>query len=221
MKTRLIPVLFLAGGLLAGQAKAADDAPQRLLQAAGAGDLGTVERLLQQGVAVDVRDGQGNTPLLLATAGNRVEVARRLIDAGADVNLQNRIQDSAYLLAGASGHQEILELTLAHGADLRSTNRYGGTALIPACERGHVDTVRSLIAAGVDVDHVNRLGWTCLIEAVVLGDGSLPFQRIVDLLIAADADLDLPDKNGVTSLQHAEQRGQRDVAAKLRAAGAR
>ncbi|MCY1445015.1 Ankyrin repeats (many copies) [compost metagenome] len=131
------------------------------------------------------------------------------------------MQDSAYLLAGASGYQQILELTLAHGADLRSTNRFGGTALIPACERGHVDTVRTLIAAGVDLDHVNKLGWTCLLEAVLLGDGGPAHQRIVELLIAADADLDLADKDGITPLQHAEQRGQREVAAMLRAAGAR
>ncbi|MDA8485224.1 ankyrin repeat domain-containing protein [Pseudomonas resinovorans] len=222
MKAGLIQCLFLASGLLlAAQAKADDSAAQRLLQAAGAGDLGSVDSLLQQGVPVDVRDGQGNTPLLLATAANQVDVARRLIEAGADVNLQNRMQDSAYLLAGASGHQQILELTLAHGADLRSTNRFGGTALIPACERGHVDTVRTLIAAGVNLDHVNKLGWTCLLEAVLLGDGGPAHQRIVELLIAADADLNLADNEGVTPLQHAEQRGQQTIAATLRAAGAR
>lgn len=222
MKAGIIPSLSLAAGLLLGGPTMADQTPaQRLLQAAGEGDLPTVDAMLEQGVAVDVRDAQGNTPLLLATAANRVEVARRLVDAGADVNLQNRMQDSAYLLAGASGYQQILELTLAHGADLRSTNRFGGTALIPACERGHVDTVRTLIGAGVDLDHVNKLGWTCLLEAVLLGDGGPAHQRIVELLIAADADLDLPDEDGVTPLQHAEQRGQREIAAKLRAAGAR
>lgn len=220
MKTGLLPSLFLASGLsLAGHAAEVPD--QRLLKAAWDGDLAVVNALLAEGAAVDVRDAQGNSPLLLATAANRIEVAQRLMDAGADVNLQNRMQDSAYLLAGASGHQRILELTLAHGADLHSTNRFGGTALIPACERGHVDTVRTLIGAGVDLDHVNKLGWTCLLEAVLLGDGGPAHQRIVELLIAADADLDLPDRDGVTPLQHAEQRGQREIAGMLRAAGAR
>ena len=108
MKAGIIPTLSLAAGLLLGGQATADQASaQRLLQAAGAGDLASVDALLKQGVAVDVRDGQGNTPLLLATAANRVEVARRLVDAGADVNLQNRMQDSAYLLAGARGYREI------------------------------------------------------------------------------------------------------------------
>ncbi|MCY1541035.1 hypothetical protein D9M68_767070 [compost metagenome] len=56
---------------------------------------------------------------------------------------------------------------------------------------------------------------------MLLGDGGPAHQRIVELLIAADADLDLADKDGITPLQHAEQRGQREVAAMLRAAGAR
>ena len=150
----------------------------------------------------------------------QVEIARALIEAGADVNQKNLIHDSPYLLAGASGHTAILQLTLAHGADLKSTNRYGGTALIPACERGHVDTVRLLIEAGIDLDHVNRLGWTCLMEAIVLADGGPAHQQIVAQLIAAGADLNLPDNAGLSPLQQAEKRGQTTIAKLLRDAGA-
>ncbi|WP_148057371.1 ankyrin repeat domain-containing protein, partial [Pseudomonas protegens] len=110
------------------------------------------------------------------------------------VNRKNLVQDSPYLLAGASGHNEILALTRVHGADLKSTNRYCGTALIPACERGHVETVRLLIEAGVELDHVNHLGWTCLMEAIVLSDGGPAHQQIVAQLIAAGANLNLPDR---------------------------
>lgn len=60
-----------------------------------------------------------------------------------------------------------------------------------------------------------------LAAGLLLGGQATADQRVVELLIAADADLDLPDRHGVTPLQHAEQRGQREIAAKLRAAGAR
>lgn len=192
-----------------------------LHQAAARGDARAIAHLLGQGAAIDARDAQGRTPLLLATHGNHVQAARLLIGAGADVNAKDSIQDSPYLYAGARGHLEILTMTLAQGADLRSTNRFGGTALIPASERGHVETVRRLIDAGVAVDHVNRLGCTALLEAIILSDGGPRHQQILQLLIDAKADVNLADKDGVTPLAHARQRGYSAMVEMLTAAGAR
>jgi ankyrin repeat protein len=45
--------------------------------------------------------------------------------------------------------------------------------------------------------------------------------RTVRLLVEAGADVDLPDRDGVTALAHAERRGQEQVAAVLRQGGAR
>lgn len=198
----------------------AADGPN-LIGAAEKGDLAEVRRLIAAKADVHARDGRGRTALLAATHGNHVEVARALVAAGADVNAKDDIQDSPYLYAGAAGHLEILKLTLEHGADLRSTNRYGGTALIPACERGHVETVRTLIGAGVNVDHVNRLGWTGLLEAIILSDGGPRHVQIVRLLLEAKADPNLADKDGVTPLGHATQRGYREIERLLKEAGGR
>lgn len=170
---------------------------------------------------LEERDASGATALMRATRANDVEAAKKLIEAGADVNAKDDIQDSPYLYAGARGHLEILNMTLAHGADLKSTNRYGGTALIPAAERGHVETVKRLIEAGVDVNHVNRLGWTALIEAVILGDGSERYQQIVKTLIEAGADVNFKDAKGISTLQHATERGFHAIEKQLRQAGAR
>lgn len=196
-------------------------AGEQLLQAARAGSIEQVRDALKQGAPVNAQDAQGNSALLLATAGNHIEIARSLLLDGADANLKNAMNDSAYLLAGAQGRLEILRMTISYGADLKSVNRYGGTALIPACERGHVESVRVLLAAGVAPDHVNRLGWTCLLEAIVLSDGGPRHQDIVRQLIAAGANLNLADKDGVTPLAHALARGQSETARLLKAAGAR
>ena len=189
--------------------------------AAERNDAAALRDLLAKGAAIDARDRKGRTALLAATHANAVAAARLLIEAGADVNAKDAIEDSPYLYAGARGHLEILKLTLAHGADLKSINRFGGTALIPAAERGHVETVKTLIAAGVAVDHVNRLGWTALIEAVILADGGPRHVEIVDILLKAGADPNIADKDGVTPLAHARQRGYRAMATLLEAAGGR
>ena len=137
------------------------------------------------------------------------------------MNAKDDQHDSAYLVAGAHGRTEILKMTLTHGADLRSTNRYGGTALIPASEKGHPEAVRLLIQAGADVDFVNKLGWTSLLEVAILGQDTTVYQDITRQLIAAKANVNLPDKNGVTALQHARQRGLTQIVALLVQAGAR
>lgn len=194
-----------------------------LLHAVATNDVSAVQKILNnptQPGLLETRDELGRTPLLLATDHNRIAIARALIAAGADVNAKDSRQDSPYLLAGAQGRLEILKMTLAHGADLGSTNRYGGTALIPAAERGHVAVVRTLIDAGVKVDHINRLGWTALLEAIILSDGGTRHQEIVRMLIAAGANVNLADKDGVTPLQHALRRNYTAMVTMLRAAGA-
>jgi ankyrin repeat protein len=218
-RTLVTAALLLAPGVLHAQGAAGPDA--ELIRAAEAGDATAVKRLLAQGASVHARDGRGRTALLAATQGNRVEAARLLIAAGADVNAQDEIRDSAFLLAGARGYLEILRLTLAAGADLKSTNRYGGTALIPACHYGHVETVRELLKTGIDVDHVNNLGWTALLEAVILGDGGAAHTEIVRLLVAAKANPNIADRQGITPLQHAKGRGYREIAGVLEKAGGR
>ena len=75
--------------------------------------------------------------------------------------------------------------------------------------------LRELLQTDVPVDHVNRLGWTALLEAVVLGDGGEAHQRIVRLLVAAGADTTIPDRDGVTALEHARARGYDEIAVTL------
>ncbi|MBC5768076.1 ankyrin repeat domain-containing protein [Ramlibacter albus] len=162
-----------------------------------------------------------NRAALAATKARNTPLALSLIARGADVNWQDEIRDSVFLYAGAEGLTEIAQAAIAAGADLKSTNRYGGTALIPACHHGHVDTVRLLLTTKIDVDHVNNLGWTALLEAVILGDGSPRYVEIVQMLVTRGANVNLPDRQGVTPLQHAVQRNQQRVAQVLRTAGAR
>ncbi|GAA1544759.1 ankyrin repeat domain-containing protein [Actinomadura kijaniata] len=192
-----------------------------LLRAAAEGDAAGVREALRAGADVGARDGRGRTPLLLASLGDHVEAAAALVRAGADPDAQDHQRDSAFLVTGVTGSVAMLRALLPAGPDLTLTDRYGGVALIPACERGHVDYVREVVRTGIDVDHVNRLGWTGLLEAVILGDGSRRYQEIVRLLVAAGADVDLADGDGVSPLRHAVGRGHDGIAATLRAAGAR
>lgn len=153
-----------------------------------------------------------NKALLQAVRERNMEKATELLKLGANVNYQNEQLDSPFLLAGALGYTELVQLFLKNGARFDVFNRYKGTALIPACERGHIETVRLLAnTKGFPIDHVNRLGWTALMEAVLLGDGSSKYVTIVEILVAAGCDRSIPDKNGVTALEHARKSGYKEI----------
>ncbi|MFE5796366.1 ankyrin repeat domain-containing protein [Streptomyces sp. NPDC056503] len=183
-------------------------------------DADAVREALAGGAGLEHRDEHDRTPLLLAAAGDRVRAAAALVAAGADPNARDDREDTPWLVTGVTGSVPMMRvlLTARPAPDVTLTNRFGGTSLIPAAERGHVDYVRAVLhATDVDVDHVNRLGWTALLEAVILGDGGLAHQEVVELLISAGAAPHLPDHDGVTALGHAERRGFREIAGLLAA----
>jgi ankyrin repeat protein len=202
--------------------RSAGEMSKQLIEAAERGETGVVKTLILQGAAIDARDDRGRTAVMAATHGNKPETVKALIEAGANIHIQDDRQDNPFLYAGAEGLLEILKLTIEAGADTKLTNRYGGTALIPAAERGHVDIVKELLTTtDVDVNHINRLGWTALMEAVVLGSGGVKHQQIVQLLVDHKADVNIPDKDGVTALEHAVKRKYKEIERILIGAGAK
>lgn len=186
------------------------------------GETHMVASALKHGADVNATDSQKRSLLLLATQNNDLKMAQLLVAFGADVNQQDVIKDSPFLYAGATGQTELVKLYLKNGARFDVFNRYNGSALIPACEKGHLEVVKLLAnTKGFPIDHVNRLGWTALMEAVVLGDGSDTYVEVVQILIDAGCDVNIPDSDGVTALQHARNRGYTGIAKLLEAAAAK
>lgn len=190
----------------AGSEPSSVEADYRLLAASAAGDLEAVRDAISAGAALEARDARGRSPLLLAVTEDHVDVAVLLIKCGADPDAVDDQSDTPWLVTGVTGSVAMLEVLLPAGPDLARRNRYGGVSVIPASERGHVEYVRRVVQTEIDVNHVNDLGWTALLEAVILGDGSLPYQEIVTTLLAAGADASITDNDGVTALEHAQRK---------------
>jgi ankyrin repeat protein len=210
-------VLVVLALFLAGCAARDDPTPPEddLVEAAGAGRLDAVRRLLEGGADVDARGPGGATAVTAAAANEHVDVVRALVGAGADVDLQDDDRSNPLLLCGENGDVALLREVLRGHPDLGATNRYGGVAVIPASDRGHVEMVRALLETDIDVDHVNNLGWTALLEAVILGDGGKAHQQIVRMLLDAGADKSIADRDGVTPFEHARERGYAEMLAML------
>jgi uncharacterized protein len=195
---------------------------EQLLKAAERGEDDTISKLIKKGANINAQDSKGRTATMIATYNQDENIAKILIEAGADVNIQDDMKNSPFLYAGAEGYTDILKLTIEAGADPTITNRYGGTALIPASEHGYIDVIKELLMhTDIDVNHVNNLGWTALLEAIILNNGDKKQQETVQLLIEYGADVNIPDNDHVTPLQHARKKGFKEIEQLLLKAGAK
>ncbi|WP_440287418.1 ankyrin repeat domain-containing protein, partial [Escherichia coli] len=115
----------------------------------------------------------------------------------------------------------LLRIILPAKPDLNCVTRFGGVGLTPACEKGHLSIVKELLAhTEINVNQTNHVGWTPLLEAIVLNDGGIKQQAIVQLLLEHGASPHLTDKYGKTPLELARERGFEEIAQLLIAAGA-
>jgi uncharacterized protein len=176
--------------------------------AAWRGDTAVIDKATGNRAALEARDGNGRTPLHVATFARQRETVRALMKAGANHAAFDNDRYDAVTIAAVADDEQSLRVLLSLGASARlTTSRYDGTALIAAAHLGHDGVVRQLIAAGAPLDHVNNLHWTATIEAVVLGDGGPRHQATLKALIDAGANTRLTDREGRTPLQLARSRG--------------
>lgn len=182
--------------------------------AAYAGEVRDVTRLVAGGASLEARDTLGRTALHVAAFQSHNDIVKALVAAGANINAFEHAEYDVVTIAAVANDLAMMKLALSLGGNAKNiTSPYDGTALIAAAHLGHVAVVDALIEAGAPLDHVNNLGWTALIEAVVLGDGGPRHTEIVRLLIDAGADASIADRQGVTPLAHAKQRGFNNMAA--------
>jgi uncharacterized protein len=190
--------------------------------AAAAGDIAAIERLVASGANKEAVDGRQRTPLHIAVYRKQHESARTLLRLGANPKALEIDRYDIITIAAVANDVPMLRIALDGGGDPRAiTSRYDGTALIAAAHLGHADVVRMLIAAGSPLDHVNNLGWTALIESIVLGDGGRNHTATLTALVRAGANVNIADRQGVTPLALARQRGYAAMARILAEAGAK
>ena len=122
-------VLLLAGAI--GHSHAGE-----LHDAAAAGDLETIERLLAEGVDVD-QEGIAS-PLFFAARAGQVDAVVLLADGGADLDRTSKWGTSLHI-AVSRGHIEVVRVLLEKGADpsLSSTVAdFGRTGSVASLPRG-------------------------------------------------------------------------------------
>jgi ankyrin repeat protein len=198
-------------------------------------DAAEVKRLLAGGAHVGATNAYGVTAMELAAETGNPRIIRQLLDAGADVESPNAEGQTALMSVARTGNVEAAKLLLKHGARVNNAERFGGqTALMWAAARRHPEMVKLLAAKGADVNaraivrnferhitveqrykNTHTGGLTPLLYAVREN-----CKACVEALLAAGADIHLPDPDGIAPLTLAMMNGNWDIAKRLVLAGA-
>ena len=163
---RFMSVAFLVGWMLVAMSPVATAADLPLIDAVRGGDETAVRALLQDGVELDARLGDGSTALHWAVHEGRVGLVDLLLEAGADPHIVNRFGVSVVWLAAENGNALVLDSLLSAGADPNTAMPGGETVLMTAARTGDPESVRRLLARGADPNARDHLrGQTALMWA--------------------------------------------------------
>ncbi|XP_070579659.1 transient receptor potential cation channel subfamily A member 1-like [Ptychodera flava] len=116
---------------------------------------------------VDVRhinddDGDGCTPLLLASQAGHLKVVNHLLKVGADIGSRDENRRTALALAAAGGHVDVVATLLKNHADIDATDKNRNTALHLSAANGHDEVTSYLIDEGANPLMKNSKGENCL-----------------------------------------------------------
>jgi len=118
---------------------------KKLLIACESGDADAVAFLLENGVAVDVRNEFGFTPLHFACKHDHVAIFRLLLSHGADPNARDSEKWTALHWACRLGRTAAVMALLEAGADVNVRDGMGHTPLDVVMERVTGDTREKIL----------------------------------------------------------------------------
>ncbi|MEM7727629.1 MAG: ankyrin repeat domain-containing protein, partial [Cyanobacteria bacterium P01_A01_bin.45] len=139
-------------------------------------DFKIIKILVKNGVDINRKDNQGQTPLFYWT--NDLDITEFLINSGADVNTKNNYGQTALFKAVAytdltklilqhganvnAHYQKVAQLLIKHGANVNTKDNHGVTPLFRAKDK---TMTLILIKNGADVNVKSNLGITPLYRA--------------------------------------------------------
>jgi hypothetical protein len=157
--------------------------------------------LVSQGAAVDARDSEGNTALMVAAANNDLEAVEALLRFHADTNKRNVKGKTALMLS--TQHIAVLRALLDARSDVNLRDKRGESVLHYAYN--YSEALRAIVERGVnpDINIADADRTTILMKTLWWNRPTL--QGDVEFLLLHGADPNLKDKYGRTALDTAKR----------------
>ncbi|OXB54970.1 hypothetical protein ASZ78_012746 [Callipepla squamata] len=120
--------------------------------------------------AVDIQDGNGQTPLMLSVLNGHTDCVYSLLNKGANVDAKDKWGRTALHRGAVTGHEECVEALLQHGAKSLLRDCRGRTPIHLSAACGHIGVLGALLQSATSVDAVpaiadnhgyTSLHWAC------------------------------------------------------------
>src|SRR6266567_142756 len=189
--------------------------PLHLAAAKGDYRLADVASLLRSRAEVNARNSYGATPLVVALAGDDkkecVKVVEQLLAKAADVNARDENGSFPLYLAVQRRSEELVRLILAHKPDLEIPTREGGrspavdyTPLQKAVSLGEAAIAALLLESGANPNVLGTQYGQYYEQTPLLWAVQNVHKKMVEVLLAAKANVNVVDTSGNTPLHWAE-----------------
>ena len=211
---------------------------QGLFEAIKAGNAAQAARIATEDrTALDARDANGASPILVAVYYQKLDIATTLADAKGEIDMfeasalgrVDRIKQllrnnpslasanspdgfPAVGLAAFFGHLDAVRTLIAAGANIHAaaTNAFKVQAIHAAVASKNIEIVRAVLEAGADPNAAQQQGFRPVHEA-----GNTGNRELAELLLKYGADPTLKGDNGKNAIDIARDKGHADLAAWL------
>ena len=169
------------------------------IQAVKKENLAEVERFIDEGVDLELKDLNGYTPLMHAVKQQNTELVKLLAEYGANVDTSDGLEDTPLVWASSMKNEAIVKVLLGHGADPDKGNF---TPLMWAAYYGNLPLVKIFLESRANLNSRSNEGWTALMWAAERGN-----LQVIWELLKRGASVNMQNNNGQTALMLAAGRG--------------
>ncbi|KEG14357.1 putative ankyrin repeat family protein [Trypanosoma grayi] len=133
------------------------------------GDLDMINMLLEFRPNLELKNYDGNTPLIMAAKMRQHKAIKLLVDAGADVNFRTPTGGTAAHFSASMGHVDTVRYLVELGADIMHENCETGTLLHWAAHSGDADCIGAMLYEfKIAIDAKDAHGGTALFTALYM-----------------------------------------------------
>jgi len=174
---------------------------KKMAEAIKSGDEASVENFVSESFDLSRTDGDGNTPLHLASIHKKFNITKLILKNSPSIEARDNSGRTALYLAVETGHIGITKLLVDYNADVCAQDTLKKTPCVVAIESEKIELLKYMLPHIRDINQKHSGGETILISATKMNN-----RETVQLLLENGAFPDEIDNKGKSAPFYAEDK---------------